>query len=32
MVYFVDIGYIFDHFGIVSCFGMLDQEKSGNPA
>jgi hypothetical protein len=32
LVYLKDILYIFWSFGIFFRFGMLDQEKSGNPA
>jgi hypothetical protein len=32
LVYFVAIWNISWLFGIFSCFGMLHQEKSGNPA
>jgi hypothetical protein len=32
LVYFVAIWYTSWLFGIFSCFGMLHQEKSGNPA
>jgi hypothetical protein len=32
LVYFVVIWYIFGHLVYFICFGMLHQEKSGNPA